>query len=70
MHWQLARMGFSGADMAALAHRAAERAFFQAITSEDTRQITQEDFDLFSQTMHSSIDQKDLSRFEVFRQGQ
>jgi transitional endoplasmic reticulum ATPase len=62
--------GFSGADMAALAQRAAERAFFQAITSEDTRHITQEDFDSVLSTMHSSIDEKDSSRFEVFRQGQ
>ena len=63
-------LGFSGADVAALAQRAAERAFYQAITSEDPRQITQEDFDSVLSTMHSSIDQKDLSRFEVFRQGQ
>lgn len=59
-------VGFSGADMAALAHRAAERAFYHAITSDDTRQITQEDFDSVLSAMHSSIDGKDLSRFESF----
>lgn len=62
--------GFSGADMAALAQRAAERAFCQAITSEEPRLINQEDFDSVLSEMRSSIDLKDLSRFEGFMHGQ
>jgi transitional endoplasmic reticulum ATPase len=62
-------VGFSGADIAALAQRAAERAFYQAITSEAPREINQADFDSVLSVMRSSIDNKDLSRFEGFAQG-
>lgn len=61
--------GFSGADMAALAIRSSERAFFQAISSESTRPIQKEDFKVVLSQMHSSINMKDLTLFERFRQG-
>jgi transitional endoplasmic reticulum ATPase len=61
--------GFSGADMAALARRACERAFFQALDSEMPHWIGNADFSAELAEMHSSIDPKDLKLFERFAAG-
>lgn len=62
--------GFSGADMAALAIRASERAFFEAIKSDLARHIGRDDFAEVLTHLHSSINPKDLLLFEKFKQGQ
>ena len=61
---------FSGADMASLARRVREAAFFEAIDTGIARQITQHDFENVLKNMHSSIDPKDLRKFERFADGE
>jgi transitional endoplasmic reticulum ATPase len=62
--------GFSGADMVALAQRARERVFFEAIHQGSSRLIAAADFQAIMNEMHSSIAPKDLDLFERFAGGQ
>lgn len=62
--------GFSGADMAALANRARERVFFEAIHNGNARSMTHADFEAVLADMHSSIDAKDLDMFVRFSAGE
>ena len=61
--------GFSGADMAAVARRARERVFSEAIHSGQPRPITMADFLAVLQEMGPSIPEKDLLKFEGFVSG-
>lgn len=58
--------GFSGADMAALARRAREDGFTSAVHSETERPIRHRDLEVVLEKMRSSIDPRDLKRFERF----
>jgi transitional endoplasmic reticulum ATPase len=57
---------FSGADMAALARRARERVFSEAVRTGDARPLAAADFDAVLAEMRSSINIKDLRLFEEF----
>lgn len=60
---------FSGADMAALAQRARERVFSEAIRVGIARPIGRSDFEAVLGEMHPSIPEADLRLFERFREG-
>ena len=62
--------GFSGADMAALAHRTRERVFFEAIHDGSARPIAAADFQAVLIEMRSSISTKELELFERFASGE
>jgi len=59
--------GYSGADMAAVAHRARERAFLAAIQGGETRPIATSDFEAILADMRPSISPQEMRRFEEFK---
>lgn len=61
--------GFSGADMAALAHRVRERVFTEAVHQGVARSIGASDFQAVLADMHPSIPTADLRLFERFKAG-
>jgi transitional endoplasmic reticulum ATPase len=61
--------GFSGADMAALARRAREMVFSEAIHSGQPQPISMDDFQIILDEMGPSIPEKDLRKFEDFYKG-
>ena len=61
--------GFSGADMAALAQRARERVFSEAVHQGLARPIRMADFEAVLSEMRPSIPEADLRLFEQFAEG-
>ncbi len=58
--------GFSGADMAALATRARERVFLEAVLTDRERPIAQADLEAVLAEMGPSVLPSDLKRYEAF----
>jgi transitional endoplasmic reticulum ATPase len=61
--------GYSGADITSLARRVRERVFIESIHTEAPRLITMADFTHELAEMRSSIDMKDIKKFEAFAVG-
>ena len=62
-----ARMeGYSGADVAAVCHRASQRAFMEAIAENDLPPIGWDDFEAALAEIKPSVDAKNLERYEKY----
>jgi transitional endoplasmic reticulum ATPase len=58
--------GYSGADVAAVCHRASQRAFMEAIAENDLPPIGWDDFEAALAEIKPSVDAKNLKRYEEY----
>ena len=58
--------GYSGADVAAICHRASQRAFMEAIAENDLPPIGWDDFEAALAEIKPSVDAKNLKRYEEY----